>query len=93
MATAMSRKHPEHPERAPLAANEALTLEEMLAAYTINAARLIGREDEVGTLAVGKAADIIVLGTRFTRDTSADEVRKTRPTQVFFGGQELATAK
>jgi hypothetical protein len=42
---------------------------------------------------VGKAADIIVLGTRFTRDTSADEVRKTRPTQVFFGGQELATAK
>jgi predicted amidohydrolase YtcJ len=93
MATAMSRRNPEHPERAPLGAGEALTLDEMLAAYTRNAARLIGRDDEIGTLAAGKTADIVVLGTTFTKDTTADEVRKTRPLQVFFGGQELARAR
>ena len=93
MATAMSRKHPDHPERPPLAANEALTLDEMLAAYTINAARLIGRDDEVGTLAVGKAGDVVVLGSKLTPDTNADEIRTTKPAQVFFGGEELAIAK
>jgi predicted amidohydrolase YtcJ len=89
MATAMSRRNPEHLERAPLVANEALTLDEMLIAYTRNAARLIGRDREIGSLAVGKAADLVVLATRFTKETSADEVRKTRPVQVFFAGQEL----
>jgi predicted amidohydrolase YtcJ len=89
MATAMSRRNPEHLERAPLVANEALTLDEMLTAYTRNAARLIGRDADIGSLAVGKAADLVVLGTKFSKDTSADEVRRTRPVQVFFAGQEL----
>ncbi len=65
----------------------------MLTAYTINAARLIGRDDEVGSLAAGKAADIVVLGTRLTADTSADQVRGTRPVQVFFGGKEVLAPK
>jgi hypothetical protein len=92
MATAMSRRNPEHPARAPLGANEALTLDEMLTAYTRNAARLIGRDAEIGTLAPGKAADLVVLGTTFTKDTTADEVRRTKPARVFFAGQELARA-
>ena len=89
IATAMSRRNPEHPERAPLGPDQALTLDEMLMAYTRNAARLIGRDAEIGTLAVGKAADLVVLGTTFTQDTSAADVRKTKPVQVFFAGQEL----
>ena len=88
IATAMSRRNPEHLDRAPLGPAEALTLDEMLAAYTINAARLIGRDAEIGSLAPGKAADFILLGTRFTKDTPADEVRKTLPVQVFFDGEE-----
>jgi predicted amidohydrolase YtcJ len=92
MATAMSRRNPQHLERAPLDMNEALTLDEMLVAYTRNAARLIGRDAQIGSLAVGKAADLVVLGTRFTKDTTADEVRKTKPVQVFFAGQELPKA-
>ena len=92
MATAMSRRNPEHPDRAPLVPREALTLDEMLVAYTRNAARMIGRADEIGTLAPGKAADLVVLGTTFTKDTTADEVRRTRPVQVYFAGQELARA-
>jgi len=93
MATSMSRRNPDHLERAPLGANEALTLDEMLTAYTRNAARLIGRDGEIGSLAVGKAADLVLLGTRFTKDTGADEVRRTKPVQVFFNGQELAIPK
>ena len=90
MAVAMSRRNPDQPERAPLGASEALTLEEMLTAYTLNAARLIGRENEVGSITVGKKADFIVLDTRFTTDSGADQVRKARPVQVFFAGRELA---
>lgn len=90
MATAMSRRNPEHPDRPPLGPDQALTLDEMLAAYTINAARLIGRDDEIGSLATGKAADLVVLGTTLTKDTTADEIRAIKPAQVFFAGQELA---
>lgn len=89
MAVAMSRRNPDHPERAPLGSDEALTLDDMLVAYTRNAAILIGRDPEVGTLAAGKAADFIVLDRKLTRDTAADEVRKTRPVQVFFAGRDV----
>ncbi len=92
MATAISRKNPEQPERAPLNPGESMTLDEMLAAYTINAARLMGREREIGSLSVGKFADVIVLDRKFSAQTSAGEVRATRPTQVFFGGRDVMPA-
>ena len=40
---------------------ECLTLADCLRAYTYNPAYMVGREDELGTLEVGKYADIIVL--------------------------------
>lgn len=92
MATAISRKNPEQPERAPLNPGESMTLDEMLAAYTINAARLMGREREIGSLSVGKFADVIVLDRKFSAQTSAAEVRATRPTGVFFGGRDVTPA-
>ena len=91
MATAMSRRNPEQPERAPLNAGEALTLDEMLAAYTRGAARLIGREREIGSLTAGKFADFIVLDRRLTTRITADQIRITRPTRVFLGGREVTT--
>jgi predicted amidohydrolase YtcJ len=91
MATAMSRLNPDEPERAPLNANEALTLDQMLEAYTINAARLIGRDDEIGSLTVGKYADVVLLDRRFDVAASADDVRGALPSRVFFGGRELET--
>jgi len=92
MATAISRRNPEHPERAPLNPGEAMNLDEMLAAYTINAARLMGREREIGSLSVGKFADFIVLDRRLTAQTSVDEVRRTRPTHVYFSGRDVTPA-
>jgi len=89
MAIGMSRTNPEQPARGVQNAKEVLTLDELLHAYTINAARLIGRENEVGSLAVGNAADVIVLDRRFDANTTADAVRATKVTHAYFGGQEI----
>jgi predicted amidohydrolase YtcJ len=91
MATAMSRKNPEQPARPPLNPAEALTLDEMLAAYTRGAARLIGRDQDIGSLTPGRLADFIVLDRHLTADTPPDAVRLTKPSRVFFGGHELTT--
>ncbi|HEV7609249.1 MAG TPA: amidohydrolase [Steroidobacteraceae bacterium] len=89
MATGMSRINPKQPGRGTLNINEALTLDEMLAAYTINAARLLGREADIGSLTVGKAADIVILDRRLDDKTTADEVRALRPAQTFFSGIQV----
>jgi imidazolonepropionase len=39
-----------------------LTIEEAVTAATLNAAAAIGRADEIGSLEVGKRADLVVLG-------------------------------
>jgi len=89
MATGMSRTNREEPARGALNAKEALTLDELLHAYTINAARLLGREAEIGSLAVGKAADVIVLDRRLSAQSTADEVRSTRVTRAFVAGRQV----
>jgi predicted amidohydrolase YtcJ len=91
MATAMSRRNPEHADRAPLNPAEALPLDAMLRAYTLGAAKLIGRDHEIGSIATGKYADFIVLDRRLTEKTAADDIRGTKPSRVFFGGRELTT--
>jgi predicted amidohydrolase YtcJ len=88
MATGMSRTNPNQPERGTLNPDEALTLDEMLTAYTINAARVLGREAEIGSLTVGKAADIVILDRRLDKST-ADEVRSLKPAQTIFAGMPV----
>lgn len=89
MATGMTRTNPDEPARGALNANETLTLDELLHAYTINAARLLGREAEVGSIAPGKAADLIVLDRRLTAQSTGDEVRSIRVTHTFSGGRQV----
>lgn len=89
MATGMSRANREEPARGTLNAAEALTLDELLHAYTINAARLIGREAEIGSLAVGKAADVILLDRHLSAESTADDVRATKVTKTFFAGRPV----
>jgi predicted amidohydrolase YtcJ len=89
MATAMSRANPKEPQRGTLNIDQALTLDEMLAAYTINAARVLDRDDDIGSLSVGKAADIVVLERRLTDKTTADEVRVLKPARTFFAGKQV----
>ena len=44
-----------------LGKNERLTIKEIIEAYTINGARQLFREDEIGSLAAGKEADFIII--------------------------------
>jgi predicted amidohydrolase YtcJ len=89
MATAISRTNPAEPKRGALNAEQVLTLREMLAAYTINAARMLKRDSEIGSLEVGKAADVVVLDRRLDDSTPVSEVRATKVVYTFAAGRML----
>jgi hypothetical protein len=89
IAIGMSRANPTEPARGVLNEKERLTLDELLHAYTINAARLLGREAEIGSITLGKAADLIVLDRRLSAQSTADEVLATKVTKAFFAGRPL----
>ncbi len=46
---------------AQLGADQTLTVEEAVRAYTVEAARSLGLEDRLGSLESGKLADVVVL--------------------------------
>jgi len=90
MAVAMSRTNPEEPQRGALGPpEEKVTLREMLLAYTVNAARQLGFEAEIGSIETGKAADLVILDRRLTDESSAAEVLATKVRYTFAGGTQL----
>jgi predicted amidohydrolase YtcJ len=87
MAVATSRTNPKEPERGALGGpSEKVTLRDMLVAYTVNAARMMGREQEVGTLETGKAADLIVLDRHLDDSSSTADIRATKVVYAFTDG-------
>jgi dihydroorotase len=54
-----------------------MSLEQVIASCTVNAARAIGWEDRIGRLAVGQVADIAVLELANTPATLYDSVGAT----------------
>ena len=69
-----------------LGAEEAITVEDALRAYTAGAARALGVDDDVGTLAPGKRADLVVLsGDPLATDPDRLESLQIRSTWV--GGE------
>lgn len=93
MAIAVSRKNSDAPERAPLNSHEAVTLDTMLQAYTLNAARLLGRESEIGSLTVGKKADLVILNTTLNNTSKATEIANTQIAYTFFDGRVVYRAQ
>jgi predicted amidohydrolase YtcJ len=74
-----------------LNADERLDRETMFYAYTANAARTIGLDQQIGSLTPGKQADFIVVD----RDVfSVDEkaLHDTQVLQTWFGGRQVYTA-
>ncbi|WP_064120655.1 amidohydrolase [Pseudomonas fluorescens] len=74
-----------------LNADERLDRDTMFYAYTVNAARTIGLEKQIGSLTPGKQADFIVLDRDvFSVDNKA--LHDTQVLQTWFGGRQVYTA-
>jgi predicted amidohydrolase YtcJ len=72
----------------PLNPNESLTLAEVFRAYTIDGARALGRSDEIGSIAIGKSADFVILDRDFF-SIPIDQVGNTRVLQTWFQGRKV----
>lgn len=63
-----------------------LTLEEAVAAYTINAAYVLRQESIVGSIEVGKEADLIILD-RNIFEIPADQIKQTQVLETYLQGE------
>jgi hypothetical protein len=63
-----------------------------LDAYTINGARMLGRDDEIGSISVGKSADFVVVDRDFIAlgDRGQGEaIAKTQVLETWFAGKRV----
>ena len=84
MATAITRQARQY-ER-PLHPEEALTREQAIRFYTINNARVLGSEDNLGSLEPGKLADLIVLDTDLLACLE-DKIASTQVLRTYVAGK------
>lgn len=71
---------------------ECLTLTEMLRGYTIDAAYAIYEEDHIGSLEVGKSADLIVLDQNLFK-IEPSEIHDTKVLNTYLQGKEIYGTK
>lgn len=88
IAQASTRKGP----LGVLNAKESIDRETMFYAYTINAAKALRLEQQIGSLAPGKQADLIVLD-RDVFKVSDDELFDTKVLETFFAGKSVYRAE
>lgn len=81
----MTRSTPDTDEHMP-PLREVIMLEEALKAYTIDAAYQLRMEDKIGSLEVGKRADLIVID-RNIFNLSPDEIWDTKVLSTMMNGQ------
>jgi predicted amidohydrolase YtcJ len=91
MQVAVTRMDPDGKVPAPLNLDERVDLPAILAAYTIDAARLMRQDDEVGSIEPGKAADLVVLD-RNVLAVPANEIRTARVVRTLLDGETVYAA-
>jgi predicted amidohydrolase YtcJ len=62
LEAAVTRKRPGYPDDEPLVARQRVTVAEAIRNYTWNGAYQLRLEDKIGSIEVGKFADLVVLG-------------------------------
>ncbi len=84
IAVIISRREPGKSEVLP-PADEALSIEQAIQAYTLNGARLLGMEDIIGSIEVGKRADLIVVDRNILEATPEEIVESKVLTTMMNG--------
>ncbi len=72
------------------AETEKMSLDSMIQGYTINAARQLNMEDEIGSIEVGKSADIIVLSDNLF-EIETDQIRNVAVVETIMNGNTTYT--
>ena len=90
--TALRRQDPDDLVQGTLNAREAVTLETMLAAYTRNAAWVMHQEDIVGSVEVGKRADLVLLDRDLYR-IPVEDINTTAVRMTLFDGEVVYRAR
>ena len=85
---AVTRRDPDSPPGPPWLPNEAISLPEILAAYTINGARVAFADSARGSITVGKWADLIVLDHNLLTIAPRD-IHRTKVLLTLFQGHEV----
>ena len=75
---------------------QTITIREALDAYTINGARFLGRDAEIGSLEPGKSADFVILDrdiVALADGGHADDIAGTHVLETWFRGKRVYLAK
>ncbi|NKB88507.1 MAG: amidohydrolase family protein [Acidobacteria bacterium] len=87
MQVAMTLVDPSDPNSVPFPdVRKRLTLDQAIRAVTLDAARFLRMEEQIGSLAVGKYADLVVLG-RDLRTVPVDELRHVEVLATMMDGR------
>ena len=92
MAIAVTRRLPGEPALSP---RQAISIRDVLDAYTINGARFLGRESDFGSLPAGKSADFVILDRdvlALGESADSDAIAKTRVLETWFQGRRVYSA-
>ena len=87
----MTRRDPWTNEGPPLMESEAVDLQTMIEAYTINGAYLMKLEDEQGSIEAGKRADLVVLD-RNLFEIPAENISDASVLMTLFAGEVVYRA-
>jgi len=81
----MTRRDPHDPSMPPWNPSQVVSLDTLLAAYTIEGAVVNHRDHETGSLEVGKAGDFIILDRNLFESTP-EEIGATRVLATYVDG-------
>ncbi len=85
---AVTRQGIDEPKRAPMVPEEAIDLATGLAGYTIGSAYANSLEKDTGSIEVGKAADLVVIGKNLF-DVPASEIARQKVLLTLLDGQPV----